>query len=53
MTRTFYLGLVGIIDDPKTYQWIRDNLKHVDHVAYSYLVFKIQPQDLPQKQLRV
>ena len=41
--------LVGIAGDPKTYQWIRDNLKPVDHVAYSYLVFKIQPQDLPRK----
>ena len=33
---------------PKSYQWIKENLKPVDHVGYSYLVFKLQPEDLPQ-----
>ena len=38
--------LVGIVEEPKNYQWIRENLKPVAHVAHSYLVFKIQPQDI-------
>ena len=40
--------LVGITAAPKRFQWFRQNLKPIDHVAYSYLVFKINPQDLPQ-----
>jgi hypothetical protein len=43
--------LVGIVAKAKRYQWIRENLRPVDHIAYSYLVFKIQPQDLPSKKL--
>lgn len=38
--------LLGIVTNPKDFQWLRENKKPVDHVAYSYLVFKIQPQDL-------
>ena len=38
--------LVGIQLNPKIFQWLRENKKPVDHVAYSYLVFQIQPQDL-------
>ena len=38
--------LIGIIGNSKNFQWLRENKKPVDHVAYSYLVFKIQPQDL-------
>jgi len=41
--------LVGITGNPKPYQWIRENLRPVDHIGYNYLVFKIQPQDLPSK----
>ena len=36
--------LVGITDYPN-YQWIKENLKPIDHLAYSYLVFEIKPQD--------
>jgi hypothetical protein len=39
--------LVGIVAKPKRYQWIIENLRPVEHIAYSYLVFKIKPQDLP------
>jgi hypothetical protein len=39
--------LVGIMSKPERFQWIREKLKPVDHVAYSYLVFDIKPQDLP------
>ena len=38
--------LLGITTNPKNFQWLRENKKPVEHVAYSYLVFKIQPQDL-------
>jgi hypothetical protein len=38
--------LAGIVGDPNRFKWIRKNLKPVEHVAYSHLVFKIQPQDL-------
>ncbi|MGK7928103.1 MAG: ArnT family glycosyltransferase [Spirulina sp.] len=38
--------LLGITADPKHFQWLRENYKPVDSIAYSYLVFKIQPQDL-------
>ncbi len=40
--------LVGI-SDPKNsekYKWLRDNFKPVDHVAYSYLVYEISPEEL-------
>jgi Dolichyl-phosphate-mannose-protein mannosyltransferase len=39
--------LVGVTTDPKHFQWLREHQKPIDHIAYSYLVFKIQPQDLP------
>ncbi|NET13004.1 MAG: hypothetical protein F6K08_09150 [Okeania sp. SIO1H6] len=38
--------LLGITTNPKNFQWLRENKKPVDHVAYSHLVFKIEPQDL-------
>lgn len=41
--------LVGIIGKSNRYQWIKENLQPVDHVAYSYLVFNITPQDLFDK----
>ncbi len=28
------------------YEWLRGNLEPVDHVAYSYLVFRVTPEDL-------
>ena len=40
-------ALVGITVGPELYRWIRDTgLDPVDHVAYSYLVFDIRPEDL-------
>ena len=33
--------LTGVDEDPKRYQWLRENFKPVDHVAYSYLVYDI------------
>lgn len=46
--------LVGIVGDaayyrgdPETFRWIRENLKPIDHVGYSHLIFDIKPDDLP------
>ena len=39
-------NLVGITAVPTTYQWIRENLQPLDHLAYSYLIFEIKPRDL-------
>ncbi len=38
--------LVGIMTNPKNFQWLRENKKPVEHVTYSYLVFKMQPKDI-------
>ncbi|WP_222426929.1 ArnT family glycosyltransferase [Hyella patelloides] len=38
--------LVGVINDPKIFQWLRENKKPVDHIGYSFLIFKIQPHEL-------
>ncbi len=38
--------LVGVINDPKIFQWLRENKKPVDHIGYSFLVFNTDPQDL-------
>lgn len=37
--------LVGIFN-PDRYKWLRENFNPVDHIAYSYLVFKITEEDL-------
>jgi hypothetical protein len=39
--------LVGLSGNQR-YGWIKQNLKPVDHIAYGYLIFKIEPQDLPK-----
>jgi predicted cobalt transporter CbtA len=36
--------LVGI-RNPERFKWVRENLKPVDHIAYSYLIFEIDPRD--------
>ena len=38
--------LLGIIGDPSTYAWLRDNFDPIDTVAYSYLVFDVTPGDI-------
>jgi len=47
--------LVGILSNPEClkskpecFKWIREKLEPVDHVAYSYLVFDVKPEDLPK-----
>lgn len=38
--------LVGIARNPDDFRWIKENLKPIDHIAYSFLIFEIKPQDL-------
>ncbi len=38
-------SLVGIFN-PVKYKWLRDNFEPIDHIAYSYLIYKITKQDL-------
>ena len=39
-------ALLGITASPARYQWIRENLKPVDHVAYNYLIFELKRSHL-------
>lgn len=41
-------GLVGIIEDPEKYAWLRNNFEPVDTVAYSYLIYEISPDEVTQ-----
>ncbi len=38
--------LVGVTVKPEMYQWLRENFEPVDTVAYSYLVYKITPEQI-------
>ncbi|MCJ7434007.1 MAG: hypothetical protein MUO77_11020, partial [Anaerolineales bacterium] len=38
--------LVGVTVKPEMYQWLRENFEPVDTVAYSYLVYKIMPEQI-------
>jgi len=37
--------LVGILEDPDKYAWLRDHFEPVDTVAYAYFIYEISPQD--------
>jgi len=38
--------LVGVTAEPEQYAWLRDNFEPVDTIAYSYLVYKISPEEI-------
>lgn len=38
--------LVGITADPKKYAWLRNNFEPIYTIAYSYLVYKISPEEV-------
>jgi hypothetical protein len=38
--------LVGITAEPEQYRWLRENFRPVRSVAYSYLVYQIEGEDL-------
>jgi hypothetical protein len=41
-------ALVGINRNPEEYRWLREHFAPVDHVAYSYLVYDVPKEKLPQ-----
>ena len=40
--------LVGVTEDPEQYAWLRDNFEPVDTIAYAYLVYKIEPEEIEE-----
>jgi hypothetical protein len=38
--------LVGVTTDPEKYAWLRNNFEPVDTIVYSYLVYKISPEEI-------
>jgi hypothetical protein len=41
-------ALVGVNRDPEEYRWLREHFTPVDHIAYSYLVYDVSKEMLPQ-----
>ena len=41
-------ALVGVSRSPDEYRWLRENFVPVDHIAYSYLVYDVPKEMLPQ-----
>jgi hypothetical protein len=41
-------ALVGVNRNPDEYRWLRAHFTPVDHIAYSYLVFDVPKEKLPQ-----
>jgi hypothetical protein len=39
-------ALVGITASPEQYRWLRENFEPVEHIAYSYLIYEVSPEDL-------
>jgi hypothetical protein len=38
--------LVGILEDPNRYAWLREHFEPVDTVAFAYFVYQISPQEI-------
>ncbi len=38
--------LAGVTDGPEKYAWLRNHFKPAGHIAYSYLIFNVPPEDL-------
>jgi hypothetical protein len=41
-------ALVGVVGNPERYRWLREHFTPVEHIAYSYLVYDVQKEMLPQ-----
>ena len=41
-------ALVGVNRRPEEYRWLREHFTPVDHIAYSYLVYDVPKEMLPQ-----
>ena len=37
--------LVGILESPVRYEWLRDNFEPVDTIAFCYFVYRISPEE--------
>jgi hypothetical protein len=38
--------LVGILEDPARYEWLRTNFEPVDTIAFCYFVYRISPEQV-------
>ena len=41
-------ALVGVNRDPEEYRWLREHFAPVDHIAYSFLIYDVPQEMLPQ-----
>jgi hypothetical protein len=41
-------ALVGVNRSPDEYKWLREHFTPVDHIAYSYLIYDVPKETLPQ-----
>jgi len=41
-------ALVGVNRDPEEYRWLREHFTPVDQIAYSFLVYDVPKEMLPQ-----
>jgi hypothetical protein len=41
-------ALVGVNRNPEEYRWLREHFTPVDHIAYSFLVYEVPKEMLPQ-----
>jgi hypothetical protein len=41
-------ALVGVNRNPEEYRWLREHFTPVDHIAYSFLVYDVRKEMLPQ-----
>ena len=41
-------ALVGVNRNPEEYRWLREHFAPVDHIAYSFLVYDVPKERLPQ-----
>ena len=41
-------ALVGVNRSPGEYRWLREHFTPVDHIAYSFLVYDVPKEMLPQ-----
>jgi hypothetical protein len=42
-------ALVGVNRNPEEYRWLREHFTPVDHIAYSFLVYDVPKEMLPQR----
>ena len=40
-------ALTGVLEDPSTFKWLRENFSPVGQLDYTYLIYDISPSDLP------